>query len=432
MMTFLNVMNEFKAIIPPTYQVTTHTPRNYYVTLHGEVGLWPMAKIRESYWVPRLRRLTRKVIKKCFGCKRFNATPIPNPQPGNLPKDRTEGDVPYQVVEVDYAGPIKYRKRGKQEGKAYIIVYACSLTRALYLEVTKTLTTEEFLSTLKRFIARKGRPVKVYSDNAKTFVAGAKWLKQVMRDEKFNDFLAKMSIKWQFNLSRAPWWGGQYERLIGLIKQALYKSIGNGFLSWAELEEVILDVEVTLNNRPLGYVEEDVQLPLLTPNTMQFGRPNALPEQQPRRVEDRDLRKRAKYIQQCKETLWKRWSSEYLKSLCERHNMKHGGKDSTLEIGEVVVINGEDKNHGRWKIGIVEQLIKGQDKVVRGAKVRVGQRVLEKAIQHLYPLELSCDVAVTRPKSTKLRVDVPEFKPKRDAAAIANCRIQDIAENGQN
>ena len=149
------------------------------VTLHGGVGLTrgvglTMAKVRESHWIPRLRRLTRRVIKNCFGCRRFHATHFPNPQPGKLPKDRTEGDLPFQVVGVDYAGPIRYQKRGKQEGKAYIIVYACSLTRAMYLELTKTMSTEEFLSTFKRFVARKGRPLKVYSDNAKTFVAGDK------------------------------------------------------------------------------------------------------------------------------------------------------------------------------------------------------------------------------------------------------------------
>ena len=33
----------------------------------------------------------------------------------------------------------------------------------------------------------------------------------------------------------------------------------------AELEEVILDVETTLNNRPLGYVEDDIYMPVLTP-----------------------------------------------------------------------------------------------------------------------------------------------------------------------
>ena len=51
---------------------------------------------------------------------------------------------------------------------------------------------------------------------------------------------------------------GQFERLIGIMKQSMYKAIGNGQLRWYELEEVILDVEITLNNRPLGYVEDDI------------------------------------------------------------------------------------------------------------------------------------------------------------------------------
>ena len=122
-------------------------------TLHGGVSL-TMSKVREMYWIPRLRRLAKRVLKRCFGCRRFQAIPFPNPQPGKLPKDRTEGDRPFQVIGVDYAGPIRYQKQGKKESKAYIIVYACSLTRALYLELTKTLSTEEFLTTFKRFIAR--------------------------------------------------------------------------------------------------------------------------------------------------------------------------------------------------------------------------------------------------------------------------------------
>ncbi len=42
------------------------------------------------------------------------------------------------------------------------------------------------------------------------------------------------------NLSRAPWWGGQFERIIGLMKQSMYKTIGNGFLSLEELREAIM------------------------------------------------------------------------------------------------------------------------------------------------------------------------------------------------
>ena len=117
-------------------------------TLHGGVSL-TMAKVQEIYWIPRLRRLVKRG---------FQAIPFPNQQPEKLPNDRTEGDLPFQVVGLDYAGPIRYRKRGKKENKAYIIVYACSLTRALYLELTKTMGTEEFIATFKWFIARKGRP----------------------------------------------------------------------------------------------------------------------------------------------------------------------------------------------------------------------------------------------------------------------------------
>ena len=92
-------------------------------------------------------------------------------------------------------------------------------------------------------------------------VAAAKWLNKVRKDEKFNDLLSEQSITWQFNLSRDPWWGGQFERLIGMTKVAFYKTVDQGILAREELSEVILDVEVTLNNRPLTYQEEDVQLP---------------------------------------------------------------------------------------------------------------------------------------------------------------------------
>ena len=49
---------------------------------------------------------------------------------------------------------------------------------------------------------------------------------------------------------------GQFEKLIGIMKQSMYKAIGNGQLRWYELEEVTLDT--TLDKRPLGYVEDDI------------------------------------------------------------------------------------------------------------------------------------------------------------------------------
>ena len=132
------------------------------------------------------------------------------------------------------------------------------------MDLLPSLETDEFSRSFKTFVARRGRPKIVYSDNGGTFVGAATWLKKVMKDEKVNGYLTKQDIEWRFNISRAPWWGGQFERLIGLVKAAMYKVIGGGNLSWKELLDVILDIEVALNNRPLDYIEDDVQQPILT------------------------------------------------------------------------------------------------------------------------------------------------------------------------
>ena len=104
--------------------------------LHGGVGL-TMAKVRSRYCFPRLRQLVRKVRGACHGCKWFQALAYEAPPPGNLPTTRTHGSNPYQVTGVDYVGPIRYRVSKQREGKAYVLLYACSLTRGVYLDILR-------------------------------------------------------------------------------------------------------------------------------------------------------------------------------------------------------------------------------------------------------------------------------------------------------
>lgn len=399
--------------------------RAHNTTLHGGVGL-TMARIREQFWIPRLRRLVKRTVKKCYGCKRFQAVALAKPPPGLLPQERTKAAGVFEVVGVDFAGPIKYRKSSRQEGKAYLVLFACSLTRALYLEVLPNLETETFLGSLKRLIARHGRPSVIYSDNGRTFIGAEKWLKKVQRYEQLQGYLAAEKILWRFNLSRAPWWGGQFERLVGLFKSAFYKTVGGGMLSWSELCDVVLEVETQLNRRPLSYVEDDVQLPLITQASFLFSKSNLLPEQEPWREADVDLRKRAKHIRACKDALWKRWTREYLTALRERHNLKLKGQTTSLKVGDVVIIRSEDKNRGKWPLGIVEQLYEGKDNVVRAVKLRAGKTHLERPIQYLYPLELTCDHQMQTSKlPTQLRAEASVFRPRRDAAIAAGLRIRD-------
>ena len=328
-----------------------------------------------------MRQLTRKVIKGCHGCQRFRAKALEQPTPGNLP---TEGNRPFQAVGVDFAGPLKYKKNTKTEGKAHVVLYAFSLTRAVYIELLSSLTTKEFLLSLKQFIARKGRPQKIYSDNGKTFIAAAKWLRTVQADEKLQNFLGRCEIHWQFNLGRAPWRGGHFERLIGLVKHSLHKTIGNRCLKWKELQEVFLDVKIALNNRPLQYLEDDTRMPTLTPNSMQMIGCNAIPELEAHHEGETDLCKRARFLALCKDAVWCRWSTEYLRGLRERHNQKNSTRELKLSPGDVVIIKPDERNRATWPLGIVDELCSGRDDVVRAVRIRAGKKFLERPPNHLY------------------------------------------------
>ena len=57
--------------------------------------------------------------------------------------------------------------------KAYLAIFVCFATKAVHLEVVEDLYTEDVLSTLKRFIARRGLPFQLYTDNGRNIV-GAK------------------------------------------------------------------------------------------------------------------------------------------------------------------------------------------------------------------------------------------------------------------
>ena len=84
------------------------------------------------------------------------------------------------------------------------MLYACSLTKALYLEVLPNLETTTLMPSLKRFIAKQGRPSKILSDNERTFVRATKLMKEIQKDNQMQGDLASEKITWKFNLSRAP------------------------------------------------------------------------------------------------------------------------------------------------------------------------------------------------------------------------------------
>ena len=105
------------------------------------------------------------------------------------------------------------------------------------------------------------------SDNAKTF----KTVAAIVESSTIADHLSRVGVKWTFNLERAPWCGGLFERMIQTTKRCLKKIVGSARLTYDELLTSLIEVEMTLNSRQLTYVSSDDLEEPLTPSRLLCG-----------------------------------------------------------------------------------------------------------------------------------------------------------------
>ena len=280
----------------------------------------------------------------------------------------------------------------------------------------------------------------------------------MLKQREVQQYLTSNRIKWVFNVERAPWWGGVFERMIKSTKRCLRKVVGRAKLYYDELSTVLVEIEAVINSRPLTYLSaEDLDEPL-TPSHFLCGRrilslPDGLFEEdtdeeftptQP------DLTRRLRHLNVVLNQFWRRWREEYLLELREAHRY-HGGRPSAVppSVGDVVLIEDEDQPRGMWKLARIQSLITGSDGRTRGAVVRVlssgGPSTLQRPLQRLYPVEVTTGSVhhqrstsspeeghtpetevTTEPESEPVNVDVSRpvsARPRRAAAATARDRL---------
>ena len=409
--------------------------RKHYLTIlivkdaHGRVqhnGVKDtLTEIRSKYWIVKGRSLVRTIIHQCVTCRRFEGRPFQGPPPPPLPPFRVKEEPPFSCTAVDFAGPLYIKAYGvTKDSKTWICLYTCCVTRAVHLDVVPDLSTHIFIRSLKRFCARRGLPHKFLSDNGKTFKAAAKVLESIMDQQDVKLYLSQIGVKWCFNLERAPWWGGVFERLIKTMKRCLRKMIGQAKFTYDELITAVTEVEAIVNSRPLSYVSsEDVEEPL-TPSHLLVGRrilslPDNLCYQ--RDINDDDfevdsdhLNKRVKHLNNVINHFWKRWRHEYLLELRESHRTNQGeSRGSPIATGDIVLVHDEHQPRGFWKLAQVKETIVGKDGRVRGAVLKLSTKdgqatFLRRPLQLLYPLEINChfnDPAIA-PNDTSSAEDV--------------------------
>ena len=141
-----------------------------------------LSEQRQNYWIVIGRNHIKKILWNCVICKKFNARCYRYRSSSNLPKSRGNQGNPFGSIGVNYFGPL-YNKASKQflfyvttndkteMFKCNVILYTCTITRAIILDLVKDSYTKTFINSLRTFIAWRGCPKNVIVDNRKVFTA---------------------------------------------------------------------------------------------------------------------------------------------------------------------------------------------------------------------------------------------------------------------
>lgn len=366
-------------LLPRNHELTRKIIREEHVrNMHAGTQA-TMAFVRQRFWPISLRSAARKIIQECVIC--FKSKPRQSEAiMGSLPAGRVTPSRPFTHCGVDYAGPVILRegkRRNARNNKAYIAIFVCFATKATHIEVVSDLTTDSFLGAFKRFIARRGRPSRMYSDNGTTFVGAQKQIKELYefhrKQETHSDlyqYFSGQGIAWSFIPPNAPHFGGLWEAAVKCAKYHMARIVGQAHLTFEEMQTVLSEIEAILNSRPIIPLSEDPNdLSYLSPGHFLIGTAlNSFPCDDVSDIKENRLL-RWQRIEQVKQHFWRRWSSEYLSSLQGRSKWK---KNAGIQLrpNQLVLVKQQNLAPLQWVLGRVLEVHPGSDQVVRTATIK--------------------------------------------------------------
>ena len=233
---------KFPVLLPANSPFTALIVIDTHIRLHhGGVSITVTA-LRQVFWIPSIRQYVRKLLRRCVTCNKLMGKPYRAPDPPPLPKDRVTKSPPFTATGVDFTGAL-YIKDRAGEAKVYICIFTCAVTRAVHIEVVKDLTVQTFLLAFRRFSSRKSLPSIMISDNASTFLAAAEDLQRLFESETLQRELEHHNVTWRLIPKRAPWYGGFWERMVGLTKQATKRTLGRAYVTLQQLETIAMKLK---------------------------------------------------------------------------------------------------------------------------------------------------------------------------------------------
>lgn len=289
----------------------------------------------------------------------------------DLPPPRLRLHLPaFYSTGMDCFGPLEV-KIGRRVEKRWGILYKCLTTRAVYIDLINSLDSDSFLMSLRRLIARRGKPHEVYSDQGTNFRGGKAELEQAFSilAPLLRTQLVSQQIDFHFNPPKAPHFGGVWEREIRSVKAALRTTLGVQVVPEEVLRTVLVEIEGMLNSKPLGYVSSDIADPdPITPNTLLMGRHDSVLPRVVYPESDLLSRKRWRHSQILSDQFWKCFTWNYLPDLQTRNKWTED-KDK-LKVGTVVLLADPQAPRALWPVGTVRTILQGSDNRIERQRFR--------------------------------------------------------------
>jgi len=99
-------------ILPKGHHITTLIAEDIHKkNLHASGQLF-LSLIRQKFWIPDARNVSRKITQKCLTCFRLKATTSTQLM-GQLPEARVKTSKSFTNSGVDYSGPFCVKQGGK-------------------------------------------------------------------------------------------------------------------------------------------------------------------------------------------------------------------------------------------------------------------------------------------------------------------------------
>jgi hypothetical protein len=277
--------------------------------------------------------------------------------------------------------------------KRWGVLFTCLVTRAVFLEFVTTLSSDDFLLILRRFVGLYGQLRVFHTNNGTNFVGAERELREAV-EELFSDpavkeFLWSKGMEWKFQPPRTPHFGGAHESLVRSTKRALYMALDHESKSLRHpteetLRTLLYEVAGLLNGRPLTTTSEDPDdlRPLTPANFLNRANTASSPVGT---FDDALLREHYRYLQRVLNLFWDQWKKVYLQSLAGRPKWKTPMRN--FAVGDVLLEINRYLRCSQWNLGRIVGVFPGPDGLVRVVDVQFDREVFRRGINTLALLE---------------------------------------------